>query len=180
MILPAIRSMKDLEKFVTTQYSTCVILDVHIGHVSHYIQFLNQHQKSAFIHIDLIKGMSTDEYAAEYIIQKYKVEGIVSTKPKIIKRANQLGVKTILRTFIIDSNALKKSYELIHSADSDYVEVLPGLLYKAIENIHNVTDKKIIAGGLIEHPVEVEEALSAGATYVTTSNKELWKHCEIK
>lgn len=116
MILPAIRSMKDLEKFVVTQYSTCVILDMHIGHVSNYIQFLNQDQKSAFIHIDLIKGMSTDEYAAEYIIQRYKVDGIVSTKPKIIKRAKQLGVKTILRTFIIDSNALKKvmnSYKVL-------------------------------------------------------------------
>ncbi|WZE73984.1 glycerol-3-phosphate responsive antiterminator [Macrococcus sp. CCM 2573] len=180
MILPAIRSMKDLEKFVMTQYSTCVILDMHIGHISNYIQFLNQHQKSAFIHIDLIKGMSSDEYATEYVIQKYKVDGIVSTKPKIIKRAKQLGVKTILRTFIIDSNALKKSYELIQSADPDFVEVLPGLLYKAIENIHKVTGKKIIAGGLIGYPEEVEKALAAGATYVTTSNKDLWKHCEIK
>lgn len=178
MILPAIRSMKDLEKFIKMSYDTCVILDVHIGHVSNYINLLKANQKAVYIHIDLIKGMSTDEFAAEYIIQKYKVDGIVSTKPKIIKRAKQLGVKTILRTFIIDSSALKKSYALIEAADPDYVEVLPGVLYKAISNIHKVTGKSIIAGGLIEDENEVTKALESGAQCVTTSNSTLWKDCE--
>ncbi|PTK93479.1 glycerol-3-phosphate responsive antiterminator GlpP, partial [Staphylococcus gallinarum] len=30
-ILPAIRSMKDLEKLTKTDYKECVLLDTHIG-----------------------------------------------------------------------------------------------------------------------------------------------------
>ncbi|RIM68677.1 glycerol-3-phosphate responsive antiterminator GlpP, partial [Staphylococcus arlettae] len=30
-ILPAIRTMKDLEKLIETDYNECVLLDTHVG-----------------------------------------------------------------------------------------------------------------------------------------------------
>ncbi len=66
-----------------------------------------------FIHIDLIKGLSHDEFASEFIIQQYKPKGIVSTKSKVIKKAKSLNTLTIFRVFIIDSQALKRSIDLI-------------------------------------------------------------------
>ena len=53
-ILPAIRTMKDLEKLIETDYNECVLLDTHVGHVKSIMDLLNKHQMKTFIHIDLI------------------------------------------------------------------------------------------------------------------------------
>ncbi|HJF67081.1 MAG TPA: glycerol-3-phosphate responsive antiterminator, partial [Staphylococcus kloosii] len=84
-ILPAIRTMKDLEKLINTDYKECVLLDTHIGHLKSIMELLDKNNLETYIHIDLIKGMSHDEFACEYIIQNYKPKGIVSTKTKVIK-----------------------------------------------------------------------------------------------
>ncbi|KFE42821.1 glycerol-3-phosphate responsive antiterminator [Staphylococcus agnetis] len=173
-ILPAIRSMKSLEKLTQTDYKTCVILDTHIGHLKSMMQFIHSKHLHPFIHIDLIKGMSHDEYACEYIIQSYKPKGIVSTKSKVIKKAKALGVITIFRVFIIDSHALERSISLIQRIEPDFVEVLPGIANKVIERIYNETGVKVIAGGLISTEQEVNSAIESGASYVTTSEERLW------
>ncbi|MBI5974939.1 glycerol-3-phosphate responsive antiterminator [Staphylococcus canis] len=173
-ILPAIRSMKDLEKLAKTDYETCVLLDTHIGHFKGMMQFMKQNHLQPFVHIDLIKGMSHDEFAAEYIIQTYQPKGVVSTKTKVIKKAKALGVFTIFRVFIIDSHALERSIDLIDRIQPDYVEVLPGIADKVIHHIHEKTGVSVIAGGLIETVEEVQHAIDNGATYITTSERSLW------
>lgn len=112
-ILPAIRNIKDLEKLIKTDYKMCVLLDMHIGHIKSIMELLKQNHIECFIHIDLIKGLSHDEFASEFIIQQYKPKGIVSTKSKVIKKAKSLNTLTIFRLFIIDSQALKRSIDLI-------------------------------------------------------------------
>ena len=42
-LLPAIRSMKDMEKFFKLDYKRCVLLDTHIGHLQ---GILNQMKKN--------------------------------------------------------------------------------------------------------------------------------------
>lgn len=176
MIFPAIRTMKDLETFINTNYDYCVILDLHISQIEHILTLLRKNNKYAFFHVDLIKGLAADEAAVEFLIQKYNVHGIVSTKPKLIKRAKLLKAATILRTFIIDSSALIKSYRFIEMSDPDYIEVLPGIATKIVKEMRSETNKYIVAGGLIETVEEAEIAFANGATHITTSNKSLWEH----
>ena len=173
-ILPAIRNMKDLDKLIKTEYKSCVLLDMHIGHLKSILDLLKNKGIECYIHIDLIKGLSHDEYSCEYIIQQYKPKGIVSTKTKVIKKAKSLNTLTIFRVFIIDSQALNRSIQLIKKVDPDYVEVLPGIAHKIVENVREATGAKIIAGGLIEEEKEVNDAINSGASYVTTSNRKLW------
>ena len=173
-ILPAIRTMKDLEKLIQTDYKECVILDTHVGHLKSTMELLKKAHVETYMHIDLIKGMSHDEYACEYIIQHYHPKGIVSTKMRVLKKAKSLNTTTILRVFILDSQALKRSIELIKKAEPDYVEVLPGVAGKAIKIIKEETQTPVIAGGLINTPEEVTEAVNNGAHYITTSNRKLW------
>ncbi|RIL73223.1 glycerol-3-phosphate responsive antiterminator [Staphylococcus devriesei] len=173
-VLPAIRNIKDLEKLTKTDYKICVLLDMHVGHLKSIMDLLKQHNIEAFIHIDLIKGMAHDEYACEYIIQTYKPKGIVSTKTKVIQKAKSLNKLTIFRVFIIDSQALNRSVHLIKKVEPDYVEVLPGIAHKIVKIVDEETTSKIIAGGLIDEEKEIDEAISSGASYVTTSNRALW------
>ncbi len=173
-ILPAIRSMKDMEKFFKMDYDRCVLLDTHIGHLQGILEQIKKHDKEVMLHIDLIKGLSNDEAAVEYVIQQYKPHGIISTKSKIIRRAKKLNTLTILRVFILDSTALSRSIELIKQSDPDLVEVLPGVATKVIKEISDQTGKRIIAGGLINTKEEIELAIESGAQYITSSDTSIW------
>ncbi|MEB7805592.1 MULTISPECIES: glycerol-3-phosphate responsive antiterminator [Mammaliicoccus] len=173
-ILPAIRSMKDMEKFFKMDYDRCVLLDTHIGHLQGILEQIKKHDTEVMLHIDLIKGLSNDEAAVEYVIQQYKPHGIISTKSKIIRRAKKLNTLTILRVFILDSTALSRSIELIKQSDPDLVEVLPGVATKVIKEISDQTGKRIIAGGLINTEEEIELAIESGAQYITSSDTSIW------
>ncbi|WP_323706870.1 glycerol-3-phosphate responsive antiterminator [Mammaliicoccus vitulinus] len=173
-ILPAIRSMKDMEKFFKMDYDRCVLLDTHIGHLQGILGQMKKHNKEVMLHIDLIKGLSNDEAAVEYVIQQYKPHGVISTKSKIIKRAKKLNTLTILRVFILDSTALSRSIELIKQSDPDLVEVLPGVATKVIKEISDQTGKRIIAGGLINTEEEINLAIESGAQYITSSDVSIW------
>ena len=52
--------------------------------------------------------------------------------------------------------------------------MLPGIASKAVNQIQKETSTPVIAGGLINDENEVQEAVSSGAKYVTTSYQKLW------
>ncbi|WP_335871743.1 glycerol-3-phosphate responsive antiterminator [Bacillus sp. 2205SS5-2] len=174
-ILPAIRSMKDFDKMLETSYQYGIFLDLHIGLLKGAFQYAKEQNRKMFLHIDLIQGLRSDEYATDFVCQELRPYGIISTKSSVIKRARKKGVLATQRTFIIDSSALNRSVELIKSNDPDFIEVLPGVVPKIITHLHQQTGKPIFAGGLIQTKDEVEAAIDAGAVAITTSNPELWK-----
>ncbi|MCU9612704.1 glycerol-3-phosphate responsive antiterminator [Caldibacillus lycopersici] len=173
-ILPAIRSMKDFEKFLNSPYTYGVLLEVHISRVKGVIEYANRQGKQLFIHVDLIDGLAHNEAATEFICQEFKPYGLISTKGGVIATAKQKGIVATQRAFIIDSNALNKSIHLVKKTEPDIIEVLPGLIPKVITKIKKETGKIIFAGGLIETAEEIELALQYGASAITTSNTQLW------
>jgi glycerol uptake operon antiterminator len=124
--------------------------------------------------MDLIQGMKTDEYATEYVCQTFKPFGIISTKGNVIVKAKQNDVVTVQRLFLIDSTSLEKSIKHIERSKPDYIEVLPGIVPKYIQLVKEKTGIPVFAGGLIETKEEVQAALAAGASVITTSNRKLW------
>lgn len=173
-ILPAVRSMKDFEKLIGSEYKEIVVLDIHIGHLESHIKTFKSHGFEIYLHLDLIKGLSIDTSALEYIHQKFKPTGIVTTRGRVIRRAKALGIKTILRVFIIDSSAIEKSIALVNQTEPDAIEVLPGVVPKIVRLFSRDLPVDVIAGGLIDSKEEVDDAIEAGAQYVTTSNRTLW------
>jgi len=49
---------------------------------------------------------------------------------------------------------------------------------KYIQEVKEKTGRLVFAGGLIDTVEEVEQAIEAGASSITTSNKDLWRHFE--
>ncbi len=174
-ILPAVRTMKDFDKMLETPFEYGVFLDLHIGMVKSVFEYAHQQKKKMFLHLDLIHGLTSDEPAAEFIAQYAKPYGVISTKGNALVKAKQKGLLATQRAFVIDSSALERSIKLIERTDPDFIEVLPGVVPKLINTLHERTGKPIFAGGLIETQEEVEAALEAGACAITTSNRELWK-----
>lgn len=177
-ILPATRKVKDLEKLLTRSYEYIVLLDMHINQLQPIVQLAKSHGKKPIVHADLIEGLKNDEYAAEYICQIVQPAGIVSTRAGVIAKTKQNGLLAIQRLFLLDTNALEKSYALFERTKPDYIEVLPGVIPHMVTEVYARTGIPIFAGGLIRTVNDVEQALSAGATAVTTSNQTLWQHYE--
>jgi glycerol uptake operon antiterminator len=177
-VIPAIRNMKDFEIFIKSSYKYGVLLDIHIAQLKNIVNISKQHCKNLLLHVDLIHGLKNDEYATEYLCQSIKPFGLLSTKASVILKAKQKGVLAIQRVFLIDSNALEKSYSLLEKTKPDVIEVLPGAMPKIITEIHQRIQIPIFAGGFIRSIEDVNNALQAGATAVTTSNKDLWNHFE--
>lgn len=174
-ILPAARKAKDLEKLLTLPYEWIVLLDMHVGQLQPLVQLAKSHGKKPIVHADLIEGLKNDEYAAEYICQAARPAGIVSTRAGVIAKTKKNGLLAIQRMFLLDTNALEKSYAMFERTKPDYIEVLPGVIPHMIAEVYARTGIPIFAGGLIRTRDDVERALQAGASAVTTSDRELWK-----
>lgn len=133
--------------------------------------------KKALVHIDLIAGLSAKEISVEFIRQQTKADGIITTKPTLVRRAKELGLFTVLRFFVIDSLALKNigNLESQHGMSRpDVIEVLPGVMPKVLQKIAKVSRIPMIAGGLVTDREDVIQALSAGAMAVSATNQEVW------
>ncbi|GGD67247.1 glycerol-3-phosphate responsive antiterminator [Paenibacillus nasutitermitis] len=176
LILPAARSMKDFEKLLQLPYGYIVLLDSHISQLQSLVQLARTNGKQVLIHADLIEGLKNDEYAAEFLCQVIQPAGIMSTRAGVITKTKQNKLLAIQRLFLLDSGALQKNYALLRRTQPDYIEVLPGIMPDIITEVHRESGIPILAGGFIRTAEDVERALSAGATAVTTSNTALWKH----
>lgn len=173
-ILPASSSMKEFEKFLSSPYEIGVFLDMHIAQLKSISQMAKHYGKKMIYHVDMIHGIKNDDYATEYICQEFKPYGLISTKSSVILKAKQKGVIAVQRIFLIDTHALEKSYRLIEKTQPDYIEILPGAMPWMIQEVKDRVQTPIFAGGLIRTADEVHNALSAGATAITTSKTELW------
>ncbi len=168
--LPAISSMKDYERFLKSELEVCIIMDFHISLLEQMLKDAHALKKSVIVHLDLIKGIGLDEYGCEYVIQKMKADGIISTKPKVIECAKKHHTKAIQRIFLIDTRSLNKGLASVEVSRPDYVEVLPAIAYDILENIKKRIDVPLIAGGFIRSEDMIDEAIAHGVDLVSTSD----------
>lgn len=131
--------------------------------------------KFALVHIDLINGLSSREIAVDYIKEHTSTDGIITTRPSLIRRGNELSLCTVLRYFLIDSIALENIKNQQYAVKPDFIEVLPGLMPNIIRNICRTSRTPIIAGGLITDKESVMGALNAGAIAISTTNQNVWQ-----
>lgn len=174
-ILPAIRDLKDLDKVANSNYEYVVLLNTHIGQLKSLVKMLHDHDKKVLLHADLVQGLKSDEYAAQFLCRDIRPEGLISTRKNVLLTAKKAKLITIQRLFLLDSIALESSYNMLDSIQPDLIEVLPGVIPHIIKEIYDKTNVPIIAGGLIRTIEEVNAAIEAGAAAVTTSNRELWE-----
>ncbi|MBS4210285.1 glycerol-3-phosphate responsive antiterminator [Bacillus sp. FJAT-50079] len=174
-ILPALRDLRQFEKILNSPFEYMVLLEVHISNLKSIIDTASRNHKKVLVHTDLIQGLKTDDYAADYICNNINPAGIISTRSNMIIKAKAKGLLAIQRTFLLDTIALEKSYSIIERTNPDFIEVLPGIIPGMISEVQTRTGIPVISGGLIRTLSDVANAINAGAKAVTTSHPELWK-----
>ena len=138
------------------------------------VEWVHRAGKIAMVHMDLISGLSPKEIAVEFIKEQTEADGIISTKPSLIKKAKEMSMYTVLRVFLLDSMAFENIRQQQHMIKPDFIEVLPGVMPKIIAQISHSVKVPIIAGGLITDKEDVMGALSAGAMAVSSTNHKVW------
>ena len=130
--------------------------------------------KLAIVHIDLIDGLSGREAAVDALEALCHPDGLISTRPAVIRRARHLGLVTVQRAFLLDSMSVENLPAQLAVGKPDFLEVLPGIMPRIIARITASTDTPVIAGGLIQYKDEVMAAMGAGAAAVSTSSPAVW------
>ena len=173
-IIAAIRDEEGLTKCLDTECQIIFILYGSIMNICEITDKIKESGKYAFVHMDMIDGLSSKEVAVDYIKNNTKADGIISTKSSLIKRAKELGLFTVQRFFLLDSLAIKNVKKQIEQSHPDFIEILPGLMPRVISNVCAEIDRQVIAGGLISYKEDILSALDAGATAISTTNEALW------
>lgn len=171
-VIAAVRTREELLQAAFSDVKIVFHLSPNILTLEEDIKILHNAGKKFFLHMDLADGIGRDRSGIEYIRQ-LGVDGIISTRTSIIKYARELGVFTVQRFFIVDSQSIYTTIETLKSSKAQMIEVMPGM-GKTIKRLKASVDVPIIAGGLIETQEEALEILKSGASAVSTGKALLW------
>ena len=150
------------------------ILYGDICNIGKIVERVKKADKIAMVHVDLMEGLSGKEIVVDFVKSYTQADGIISTRTSLIKRAKELELYTILRTFILDSLSYENLPKQLANAKPDMLELLPGLMPKIIRRVSKIAKVPVIAGGLISDREDVMNALTAGAISVSTTNPSVW------
>jgi len=174
-IIAAVRSEEEFRQALKTPVGSIFLLYGSLFKLASMVKAAKSHGKKFFVHIDLVEGLGRDAVGIQYP-SRIGTDGIISTRGNLLNIAKELGLKTVQRVFILDSRSIESALESIHSVKPDMVEVMPGLLPKVITRFCDRVDMPVIAGGLIESKEEVDSAIKAGASYISTTRPYLWDY----
>lgn len=173
-IIAAIKNEEGLKECIESECNMVFVLYGNICDICDIVDKLKENNKIVMVHADLIAGLSHKKEAIDFIKNNTNADGIISTKISQVKYAKEIGLISVLRTFIIDSMALDTVIKQSDVVDPDMIEIMPGIMPAIIREVNSKIDIPIIAGGLIHEKKEIIQAFDAGASAISTTNTALW------
>lgn len=176
-IVAAVKDDQGLEQALKTDIRIIFILYGDVVSIPGIVKKVKDAGRTAFVHMDLIGGLLPGEPAVEYIRKSTRADGIITTRSKLIGPAQEMGLLTVLRFFLIDSIALEnvRKQGRLDTRQPDVIEILPGIIVpKLMKEIRKASRVPVMAGGLITEKADVLNALDGGAIAISTTNEKVW------
>lgn len=171
-VIAAVKNQEGMNKALASDCDAIFILYGTLMDIGALVAQCKQAGKMVFVHADLIDGLTARDIAADFLAETTDLDGIISTRPNLIRRAKELGLITIQRFFLIDS--LSFDSVLRQSSYADMIDILPGTMPRVIKRLCGQLHRPLIASGLLQDKQDIMGALSAGALAVSTTRDELW------
>ena len=172
-VIPAVKEPETLDRALCHDGAAVFLLCGDILNIGELVDRVHRAGKQAVIHADLIAGLAPKEIAVDYL-RRCGADGIISTRPMLLRRGRELGMLTVLRVFAIDSKAVSNLGRETEGGMPDVIEILPGTLCKVLHRLSRELPVPLIAGGLLSDKADVMAALGAGALCVSASDESLW------
>ena len=174
-IIAAVRDEAGLAKVLETPAQVVFLLHSTLTTVKDQVARIKAGGKICFIHLEMIAGLSKDQVALDFLRSEAAPDGIITTKPNLVQPAKDLGLYTVQRLFILDSQSIQTGLKMIQHNHTDLIEIMPGIIPKVVTEIKKHSRIPVIAGGMINTKEEIIELLKVGVIAVSTSDTELWE-----
>ncbi|MBR2567663.1 MAG: glycerol-3-phosphate responsive antiterminator [Paenibacillus sp.] len=173
-VIAAVKTELDMARAERMGVRNIFLVRSSLSELKAYSKQVEKNGMRLFVYFDMIRGLSQDKEAVQFLLNEVQVCGLVSNKAHVVKEAKRLGVYGILTMFLLDSYSLELSGKVINDLQPDAINIAPGNLPKNVRELSEQYDVPIIASGLITLPEEVGKLYEAGACAVSTSQSELW------
>ena len=98
---PVIAAVKNEQDLAAALESECEV--VFFLSLAGLVQRVKAAGKVALVHADLVEGLGNREVAVDALKALCGPDGIISTRPQLVRRARHLKLITVQRAFILDS-----------------------------------------------------------------------------
>ncbi len=174
-VIPALRAADEWQDVhLKTGPQVVFLLGGSINTVAEPVALLQRRGWQVFLHVDMLKGLTTDADGLKFLADYVGPQGIISTHAHTIQVAKKNNLVAIQRLFVVDSQSIETGINQVRTARPDAVELMPGLIPRAIRQMVQQLPCPIIAGGLVTESEQISAALHAGACSVSTSRRVLW------
>lgn len=173
-VIAAVRNKEANRLAIESPVAAIFLLSASILDLPDLVRDAHAGNKRVFLHLDLAEGLGRDEAAVRWCVDYLHIDGLISTRPSLLKLASELGAITIQRLFLMDSSSFEHGKRLLRNTPPDMAEVLPGIAPKAIKQLCEALNKPVIAGGMVTEAREIALALQAGALAVSAGDSSLW------
>ncbi len=175
--MPVVAAIKDdqgLSDCLTSECNVVFVLYGDLCNISDIVRRVKAGGKLCIVHLDLIEGLEGKNVSVRYLREHTEADGIISTKPQLVKYAKELGMVAVQRFFVVDSIGLANVRRHLETGGADLVEILPAASVKAVVRMLGNSPVPLIAGGLILTKEDVITALQSGALAVSSTNRDIW------
>ena len=98
-IIGAIKNYDNIDKVIHSDCEVVFLLNGDIITLKDKISLLHKYNKKVFVHIDMISGVSSNPIIIEYLQKETKLDGIITTKTNMVKKALELNIDVVQRFF---------------------------------------------------------------------------------
>lgn len=178
-----IAAIADLQHVVTALESdvhTVFLLHDNVRELEKAVHVLRASGKRVFIHFDMVEGVAPTPAGLEHLAGLFPFDGVITTKGGVIRKGKKLGLVTIQRIFMIDSRSIDMAVNAVEKYEPDAIEIMPGLLAKAVHNLHDFISLPMITGGMLSTPEEVQMMLATPVAAISASATVLWSPVPIE
>lgn len=125
---PVILGMTSCDEFPLVEKNDSRVVFVLFGTISDIgdiVQSLKQMGKLVFVNIDMVDGLASKNSIVDFI-KKTSADGVVSSKPHLLRYAKEVGLFTIHRFFILDSSSWRSIGKQLEISRADIINITPG------------------------------------------------------
>lgn len=172
---PVVLGMTDWSDFPLVEENDSRIVFALFGNISDIgdiVQRLKAMGKLVFVNIDMVDGFSSKNSVVDFM-KKTAADGILSSKPHILRYARECGMFTIHRFFILDSSSWRNIGKQLEISRADIINITPGWT-KVISWTVEQYDTPVISSGLVCDKATAIDNLKAGAISICTTNHDVW------
>lgn len=173
---PIILGMKEDSDFALVRENKAEVVFVLYGSVSTILDIVRKLKtmgKIVFVNIDMVDGFSSKTSVIDFLKDNSDIDGIISTKPQLLRYASRLNIYTVHRFFILDSSSWRSIESQLKISCAHFINIAPGWT-KVIKWTVEKYNTPVIASGLVCDKSIVLENLEAGAIAICTTNHDVW------